>query len=34
MNISDFIDTFGYYILVGIIGILLYVNRNNNMFKF
>lgn len=34
MSIADFMDTFGYYIIVIIIGILLYVNRNNDIFKF
>ena len=34
MDWSSFINDFGYYILVGIVGILLYVNRNNDMFKF
>ena len=34
MDIMWFLDTFGYYIIFIIVCILLYVNRNNDIFKF
>ena len=34
MDISWIFEEYGYYIIVTIAGILLYVNRDNDMFKF